>query len=208
MINVIVADDHKLFRAGLIRMLEELVDVAIVAEAGDGPSVLQAVRQHACDIIILDLNMPGVTGADLIAQIHDLKPQLPILVLSMHDETATVRQAIKRGASGYITKGAGPDTLQDAVAALSRGERYVAPDLSIGLAFNDQQPPTPSDTLSAREKEVLELIAAGLPLTKIAERLCVSPKTVTTHKSNLMVKLNITNNTDLIRYALEHGFRK
>lgn len=208
MIKVIVADDHKLFRAGLIRMLGDLPNIRVVAEAADGEETQQAVLHNDADLLILDLSMPKITGVALIERIHALKPALPILVLSMHDEASTIRQALKSGASGYITKDVDPDTLLNATTMLARGERYIAPSLAVALAFSDQLASAPSSTLSAREKEVLHLIAIGLPLTQIAERLCVSPKTVTTHKANLMGKLNIDNNSELIRYALENGFGK
>jgi DNA-binding NarL/FixJ family response regulator len=208
MIRIIVADDHKLFRAGLIRMLGDLPSITVVAEASDGDQALQAALSIDADVLILDLNMPGPTGVALIEQIHLLKPALPILVLSMHDEAATVRHALKSGASGYITKDVDPDTLMNATHKLARGERFVAPNLAVALAFSDQLSSAPAGGLSTREKEVLHLIAIGLPLTQIAERLCVSPKTVTTHKANLMGKLSIDNNSELIRYALENGFDK
>lgn len=205
MIRVIVADDHKLFRAGLIRMLGDLPRIEVVAEASDGETLMATLAQVETDVLILDLNMPGLHGAALIERLHAGKPDLPILVLSMHDEAATIRQALKSGASGYITKDVDPETLHNAIVMLARGERYVAPNLAVKLAFGDQAA-APANPLSAREKEVLRLIVRGLPLTRIAEELCVSPKTVTTHKANLMGKLNIDNNSELIRYALENGF--
>lgn len=203
-IKLIVADDHQLFRAGLIRMLADLPDLEVVAEASDGDETLDLVSRVEADVLTLDLTMPGPTGAPLIEKLVSIKPTLPILVLSMHDEPATVRRVLKSGATGYITKSADPDVLHAAITSVSRHTPYVAPNLAVSLALNLEEETDQPAALSKREQEVLALIAQGLALTEIAERLFVSPKTVTTHKSNLMDKLNIKNNADLIRYALEH----
>ena len=207
-VRVIVADDHTLFRVGLIRMLRDIPEVSVVAEAADGDEATAIVGRADADILILDLTMPGLTGVPLIERVRQIKPALPILVLSMHDEPVTVRWALAAGASGYVTKSVDLDVLEAAISSLLAGETYVAPDLAAGLALDMCKPARSgisSLPLSNREQEVLALIARGFALTEIAEKLNLSPKTVTTHKCNLMEKLKLENNAELIRYALERG---
>ncbi|MCK9284987.1 MAG: response regulator transcription factor [Rhodocyclaceae bacterium] len=206
-VRTIVADDHALFRSGLIRMLAELPDIRVVAEAADGDQTLAAVAGVAADLLILDLTMPGPTGVPLIEKIRVVCPQLPILILSMHDEPVTVRRALRAGASGYVTKNVDIDILGEAIRSVTGGEQYVDPNLAVGLAFTPRKTAgsSPGLGLTNRELEVLTLIVEGMALKDIAERLNLSPKTVTTHKANLMDKLGIENNAELIRYALERG---
>jgi len=205
-IRVITADDHTLFRIGLRQMLHSFAGIEVVAEATDATEALAAARKGGAEVIVLDLTMPGATGTSLIEQIRAACPALPILVLSMHDEPGTVRRALKAGASGYITKGSSPDVLYMAVSRVAGGERFVDPSLAEALAMEavtvDRH--DPQQLLSPREWQVLRLIAHGVPLAQIAEKLHLSPKTVTTHKAHLMEKLGIANNADLIRYAVEH----
>lgn len=206
MIRVITADDHTLFRIGLRQMLHSFAGIEVVAEATDATEALAAARKGGAEVIVLDLTMPGATGTSLIEQIRAACPALPILVLSMHDEPGTVRRALQAGASGYITKGSSPDVLYMAVSRVAGGERFVDPSLAEALAMEavtvDRH--DPQQLLSPREWQVLRLIAHGVPLAQIAEKLHLSPKTVTTHKAHLMEKLGIANNADLIRYAVEH----
>lgn len=206
MIRVITADDHTLFRIGLRQMLHSFAGLEVVAEATDAAEALAAARRGEADVIVLDLTMPGATGTSLIEQICTACPTLPILVLSMHDEPGTVRRALQAGASGYITKGSSPDVLYMAVSRVAGGERFVDPTLAEALAMEavavDRH--DPQQLLSPREWQVLRLIAQGVPLAQIAEKLHLSPKTVTTHKAHLMEKLGVSNNADLIRYAVEH----
>lgn len=206
MIRVITADDHTLFRVGLRQMLHSFAGIEVVTEATNAREALDAARRTAAELIILDLTMPGATGTSLIEQIRKACPALPILVLSMHDEPGTVRRALQAGASGYITKGSSPDVLFNAVTRVSGGERFIDPSIAEALALDSLalERDDPEQALSPRERQVLRLIAEGLPLAQIGEQLHLSPKTVTTHKSHLMDKLGIENNAELIRYAIEH----
>jgi DNA-binding NarL/FixJ family response regulator len=137
--------------------------------------------------------------------LHREYPSLPILILSMHDEPATVRRALQAGATGYLTKESSPDTLHAAVRQVAAGERFIPPGLAETLAFESVRPSgLPHETLSQRERQIFKLIAQGVSLNLIAEQLHLSPKTVTTHKTHLMEKLGTGNNADLIRYAIEH----
>jgi DNA-binding NarL/FixJ family response regulator len=204
MIRIILADDHTLFRAGLKQMLHSHAGYAVVAEATNADETLARLAANEADLLVLDLTMPGTTGTRLIEAVADRHPELPILVLSMHDEPATVRRALRAGAAGYLTKEASPDTLLTAVARVAAGERYIAPAVAESLAFESLAPGAGHEALSPREWEVLRLIAQGLPLSQIADMLNLSPKTITTHKAHLMEKLGVGNNADLIRYAIEH----
>jgi DNA-binding NarL/FixJ family response regulator len=205
--RVIVADDHTLFRAGLLRMLSDFPDIQVVAEASTGDETLAAAQAVAADLLILDLVMPGPTGVPLIERLRREQPALPILVLTMHDEPATVRRTLQSGALGFITKDADPDTLLAAITSVAQHTPYVAPALAVRLVMHgeDRVQVAPVSPLSKREEEVMELIAEGLALNQIAKRLSVSPKTVTSHKANLMEKLGLKTNADLIRYVLERS---
>lgn len=206
MIRVIVADDHTLFRIGLKQMLHSYAGIEVVGEATDAKETLAAVAAQPCDVLIMDLTMPGVSGTSLIEQAVRQRPDLPILVLSMHDEPATVRRALQAGATGYITKGSSPDVLHTAVTRIGSGERYIDPAVAESLAFEAvaQSNAEPHQTLSKREWQILGLITQGVMLNQIAEQLHLSPKTVTTHKAHLMEKLGVSSNADLIRYVIEH----
>lgn len=205
--KIIVADDHTLFRAGLVRMLASFEGVNVVAQAASAAEVLATVRQTAADLLTLDLSMPGASGVSLIEGVHAVKPTLPILVLSMHDEPPLARQALKAGASGYVTKDVAPEILFEAISKVGEGGRYVAPGVAESLAFDfsERNSGDEASGLTAREREVLQLIAErGLSLVEVAERLGLSPKTVTTHKTNIMSKLGVANNVELIRYVVDH----
>ena len=205
MTRIIIADDHTLFRIGLKQMLESFDGVSVVAEAANAAQTLDVVQGVAADLLVSDLTMPGTCGTQLIEQLHRQHPSLPILILSMHDEPATVRRALQAGATGYLTKESSPDTLHAAVRQVAAGERFIPPALAETLAFETIRPTSPPhETLSQRERQIFKLIAQGGMLSQIAEQLHLSPKTVTTHKTHLMEKLGIANNADLIRYAIEH----
>ena len=206
MIRIIIADDHTLFRAGLKQMLHSFAGMEVVREATNAAEAHAAACAGDADLIIMDLTMPGVSGTSLIEQTRKVRSDLPILVLSMHDEPGTVRRALQAGASGYITKGSSPDILFMAVARVGAGERFIDPTIAESLAFDaaTHGAGDPHQNLSQREWQVLRLIAQGVMLSQIAEQLHLSPKTVTTHKTHLMEKLGIGNNADLIRYAIEH----
>ena len=206
MIRIIIADDHAIVRGGLKQIFALTSDIVVVSEAAQSSEVLEQWRQIPCELLLLDLTMPGVTGVDLICRLHDEKPDLPILVLSMHNEGQIVARALKAGAAGYVTKDSEPEILLAAVRKVAAGGKYIDPALVESMIFNaGGGSDLPHDALSDRELQVLKLFAAGGPLGEIAERLHLSPKTVSTHKTRLMQKLGIDNNADLVRYATKHG---
>lgn len=209
MIRLIVADDHTLFRIGLRQMLHTFPGIEVVQEATNADEALAAARSAVAtgcaDLLLTDLTMPGTTGTRLIESLHRECPQLPLLVLSMHDEPAMVRRAMQAGASGYITKESTPQVLQTAIMRVANGERYIAPGLAEAISLETLNHGTGErhQSLSPREWEVLRLIVDGTSLNQIAEQLSLSPKTVTTHKAHLMDKLGVASNADLMRYAIE-----
>lgn len=207
-IKIIVADDHTLFRVGLVRMVNSFPGVKVVAEASDADQVLDVVDHVAADLLVLDLTMPGANGTSLLEAVRRAMPGLPVLVLSMHDEATLVRQVLRSGASGYITKNAEPDVLHAAILTVARGERYIAPAIANTLAFDFEPAPgaDPMNSLSQRERQVLRMMVGdGLSLVQIADQLQLSPKTVTTHKANIMAKLGVSTNADLMRYVLSRA---
>lgn len=206
MIRLILADDHAIVRSGLAQIFALTPDIVVVGEAAHSREVLEQWRRVPCDMLLLDLSMPEAGGVDLIKRLRDEKPAVPILVLSMHNEAQVVMRALKAGAAGYVTKDSKPDILLAAIRKVAAGGQFLDPALVESVVFKTPDPDTlPHEALSRREIQVLERIAAGEPLGNIAQRLNLSPKTISTHKLRLMRKLAITNNVELIRYAIRHG---
>lgn len=205
MIRIIIADDHAIIRGGLKQIITTTSDIIVVGEAQQGSDVLEQCRKIPCELLLLDMTMPGLSGVELIKRLHEERPALPILVLSMHNEGQIVARALKAGAAGYVTKDSEPEILLAAIRKVAAGGRFIDPALVETVVFNvGGNNSLPHDTLSERELQVLKMIAAGGSLGSIAEQLHVSPKTISTHKMRLMLKLNIDNNADLIRYVTKH----
>ena len=208
MIRVVLADDHAIVREGLKRIIGDVADFTVTGEAADGTQVMQRVRELEFDVLVLDLSMPGRSGMELIKLVKAEKPKLRILVLSMHQETQYAVRAIKSGASGYLTKESAPAQLEAAIRKIAGGGAYisaeVAEQLALGAMPGASDAP-PHESLSDREFEVFRLLVAGDAVTDIANKLNLSVKTVSTHKANLMQKLGLHNQTELVRYALKHG---
>lgn len=207
MIRIVIADDHSIVREGLKRIVSSIEDMEVAGEAGNGTEVMQRVRELAFDVLVLDLSMPGRSGMELIKLIRGEKPQLRILVLSMHQELQYAVRAIKNGASGYLTKESAPDQLEQAIRKVASGGAFISAEVAEQLALGAMpgSQAVPHESLSNREFEVLQLLVAGISLTDIGTRLNLSVKTVSTHKTNLMQKMGLQNQSELIRYALKHG---
>ena len=206
MIRVVLADDHRMVRTGLKEILADTGDIKVVGEATNGHEVMARVRELLFDLLVLDMSMPGRSGIDLIRQVKSEKPALRILVLSMHSEEQYAVRALKAGAAGYLTKEGAADELVAAIRRIAGGGAYVSPEtaqrLALGLDARSERPP--HESLSDREMQVFHMIAAGKSVTDIADALTLSVKTVSTHKTRIMQKLNAHNQTDLIRYAIRH----
>ncbi|MDQ6881397.1 MAG: response regulator transcription factor [Pseudomonadota bacterium] len=207
MIRIVIADDHAIVREGLKRIVASADDMDVMAEAADGAEVMQRVREAEFDVLVLDLSMPGRSGMELIRLVKAEKPRLRILVLSMHQELQYAVRAIKSGASGYLTKESAPAQLVQALRKIAGGGAYISAEVAEQLALGAMPGAAGAahEALSAREFEVLRLLAAGMSVTDIAAKLSVSVKTVSTHKANLMQKMELQNQSELVRYAIRHG---
>ena len=206
MIRLLIADDHAIMRDGLKRILEGHDDFEVVGEAIDGFQTMEWVRKGGFDVLLLDLSMPGKSGVDLIKQIKDYAPKLPLLVLTMHEEELYAVRTIRAGASGYITKESAATLLIEAIRRIALGRLFISPQVAEQLALNlmannDELPHT---KLSDREFEVFQLLAAGISVTNIAEKLYLSVKTVSTHKTRILQKFGAHSLADLIKYAISH----
>jgi len=206
-IRIVIADDHAIVREGLKRIVSSIADMEVAGEAGNGTEVMQRVRELAFDVLVLDLSMPGRSGMELIKLARAEKPQLRILVLSMHQELQYAVRAIKNGASGYLTKESAPAQLEQALRKVASGGAFISAEVAEQLALGAMpgSEAVPHESLSNREFEVLQLLVAGVSLTDIGTKLNLSVKTVSTHKTNLMQKMGLQNQNDLIRYAIKHG---
>jgi len=206
MIRVLIADDHTLVRDGLRHILESAHGFEVTGEAADSAGALALVRTHEAEVILLDLSMPGRSGLDMIKQIKDEKPALRILVLTMHAEEQYAVRAFKSGASGYLTKESAAAELVSAVTKLAVGGVYVSLTMAEKFALNLNAPQTalPHQQLSDREFDVFKRLVAGVSISEIANQLCVSSKTVSTYKTRVMEKLQISTEAALIRYAIKH----
>ena len=204
MIRIVVADDHTIVREGLKQLLSAAGDLEVVAEARDGHEVMQRVRELDFDVLLLDMSMPGKSGIELVKQVRGEKPKLRVLVLSMHEEQQYAVRAIRAGAAGYLTKEGASAELVAAIRKVAGGGAYissaVAEQLALG-AMPDAKGPLHA-SLSDREFQVFRMLAEGKSVTDIATRLNLSVKTVSTHKANLMQKMNMRNTGELIRYAI------
>ena len=207
MTRIVIADDHSIVREGLKRIVSSIDGMEVTGEAGNGTEVMQRVRELAFDVLLLDLSMPGRSGMELIKLIRAEKPQLRILVLSMHQELQYAVRAIKNGASGYLTKESAPAQLEQAIRKVASGGAFISAEVAEQLALGAMpgSQAVPHESLSNREFEVLQLLVAGISLTDIGTRLNLSVKTVSTHKTNLMQKMGLQNQSELIRYAIKHG---
>ena len=207
MIRIVIADDHAIVREGLKRIAGDVPDLQVAGEAADGTEVMQRVRELDFDVLVLDLSMPGRSGMELIKLVKAEKPRLRVLVLSMHQETQYAVRAIKSGASGYLTKESAPAQLEQAIRKIAGGGAYISAEVAEQLALGAMPggEGIPHESLSDREFQVFRMLVAGDSVTDIAGRLNLSVKTVSTHKANLMQKLGVTNQSDLVRYAIKHG---
>lgn len=201
-IAVVIADDHAMVRAGLQRLLEAEPGLSVSAQAGDGNATLACLAEVRCDVLLLDLTMPAPAGPELIRRIRERWPQLPILIVSMHNHPKVVRAALDAGANGYVPKDSDPEVLLGALRAVAGGGRYVEPGIANALLFTP--PPAPHESLSPRELEVLRRLAAGQTNAEIARALFLSEKTISTHKAHVMAKLQLQSMADLVHYADEH----
>jgi DNA-binding NarL/FixJ family response regulator len=207
MIRVVIADDHTIVREGLREILSAAGDFQIVAEAVDGHQVIERARNLQFDVLVLDMSMPGKSGMELIKQLKSEFPRLRIVVLTMHQENQYAVRAIRAGASGYLTKDAASEQLVTAIRKVASGGAFISPEVAELLARQAQGAvdAAPHETLSDREFQVLRMLVSGAPLTDIGEELHLSVKTISAHKARILQKLGLSNQSELVRYAIAHG---
>jgi len=207
MIRVILCDDHAVVRRGIREMLSEAVDIQVVAEAGSYAEVREALRANACDVLVLDLNLPGRGGLEVLASLREADSPIKVLVVSMFPEDQYAIRCLRAGAQGYLNKAGDPGELVTAVRTVAQGRKYVTPDVAQMLVENLS---APSDealhaSLSERELQTLLKIASGKRLSDIAEELMLSPKTVSVYRARVLEKLKLSNNAELTVYAIRNG---
>ena len=209
-VRVLIADDHPIVRKGLRGLLDDEPDISVVGEAQDGTEALAEIEHLKPDIAIVDMMMPGHNGLEVIRQAKNFFPSMHIIVLSMNSNDAYVLEALKRGASGYVLKETGPSELVESVKAVLSGQIFLSAQLPEYLKYEYKQVSEdpfldPYELLTNREREVFQLAAEGLTSVEIADRLCISRRTVELHRSNFMEKLNLRHQTDLVRFAIKRG---
>lgn len=208
MIKVLLADDHSIVRAGLCSLIEECSDMEVVAQASEGQEVLRVVAKSRPDVAVVDISMPGMDGLEVVSRLRDLCPDLPVIILSMHEEEHYIVQALDNGAMGYITKRSAPEDLVRAIRRVHGGGRFLSDKASEILAYRvslGSQSLSPLERLSKREKQVLTSLASGLTIGEIAEHHCLSVKTVSTYRTRLLTKLNLKNNVEVALFAVRNG---
>jgi len=208
MIKVLLADDHSIVRAGLRRIIEESGEMEVIAEAADGREAIRKVHDHLPDVAVIDISMPNVDGLEVIRQLRNEDPELPILVLTMHEEGQYVVRAIEAGAMGYVTKQSAPEQLVKAIRKVHDGHRYLTDEAAEALALRVAKGThgrSPLETLSMRELQVLRRLALGNTNREIARAYHISIKTVDTYRSRILKKLDLRNNADLSRFAIQNG---
>jgi DNA-binding NarL/FixJ family response regulator len=202
LIRVLIADDHSIVRDGLKRILAATADLQVTGEAAGGDEALALVKANDYDVVMLDMSMPGLSGIDLIKRLKLEKPRLKILVLSMHGESQYAARALKAGAAGYLNKDSPAEALLGALRKIAAGGVHIGEAAAASLLQSGEKPP--HETLSDREFEVMRLLVEGLGPTEIGQRLHLSVKTVSTHKTRILDKLNLGSTAELVRYAMEH----
>lgn len=205
MIKILIADDHLLVRAGFKKLLEKEIALKVAGECKNAAEVLSFIRENDCDVIVLDIDMAGRSGLDLLADLRTLAPEIKILMQSIHPEERYAVRALKAGACGYITKEAAADELITAIRAIAHGGKYVSQNLAQKLAFDlEKAEIKPHERLSDREFEVLRLIGAGKSAHEIAEILSLSLNTVSTYRKRILEKMGMKSTSELIHYAVRN----
>jgi len=207
MIKVLLADDHSIVREGLRRVLEDSNEIEVIAEAADGETALDKAMNTRPDVAVIDISMPGMDGLEVVTRLKSYCSDVPVLILTMHDEEQYVIRAIEAGAMGYVTKQAAPEQLVAAVKKIHAGGRYLTEKASEALALRvirGTKVHTPTESLSMRELQVLRKLALGATNKEIAVSYNISVKTVDTYRSRILKKLNLRNNAELSRYAIQN----
>ena len=207
MIKILVVDDHIIVREGLKKILLDTPDMVVADEASNGQEVTKKIWNNDYDLILLDISLPGRSGLDVLKQLKCTKPQVPILILSVHPEEQYALRALRAGASGYLTKQSAPDELIDAIRKVAKGRKYITSSIAEKLAFELEvdSRKLPHETLSDREYQVMCMIGSGKAAKEIAETLSLSVKTISTHRTHILNKMQMKNNAQLTHYAIKNA---
>jgi two-component system, NarL family, invasion response regulator UvrY len=207
MIDVILCDDHALIRRGIRDTLSDATDIRVVGEAGDYGELRTLMRSKRCDVLVLDINLPGRSGLDVLHALKDEGAEVRALIVSMYPEDQYAIRALRAGAAGYVNKGGDPQLLVQAVRTVAQGRKYVTPEIAQMLVESLTAPATenPHERLSDRELQTLVMIASGKRLADIANELMLSPKTVSVYRARVLEKLGLSNNSELTVYAIKNG---
>lgn len=210
MIKVFIADDHALIREGIKNLLSPLSDIKLVGETANPFEIIEQIRVNKCDVLILDLSMPGKNGLDVLKEIKSIFPETKILIMTMMPEDQFAKRTLKAGASGYLTKESAPDELITAIRRIASGRKYVSQSLAEKLAqdLDDTAEKPIQDLLSDREFQVMKMMASGKSQTDIAIKLSISVSTVNTYRSRILKKLNLKTNAELIHFAYQNNLIK
>ena len=205
--KVIIADDHAVVRKGLKQILLDMPGINNVEEVNDGNELIERIKKEDFNFVILDISMPGKNGLDVLKDIKTIKPQLPVLILSIHPEGQYAIRALKAGAAGYLTKDSAPEELITAIQKILTGRKYITQSLAEKLAynFNADSDRLPHEYLSDREFEVFKLIASGKTITDIAGKLCLSVNIVSTYRARIYEKTNLKSRSEITLYAIKNG---
>lgn len=205
MIRIITVDDHAVVRRGLKQIIEEEPDMKVVGEAGDGRDAVSLIRETACDMVILDISLPEMSGIEVLHHLRHEHPDLPVLIMSMHEEEQYALRVLKAGASGYLQKDTIPEEMIKAIRKIIAGGKYISPSFSETLIPGQKLSEKPlHENLSDREFQIMCMIACGKTLKDIGEALCISSKTVSTYRTRILDKMRMKTNADIISYALSH----
>ena len=207
MIKVLIADDHAVVRRGLKQILADTPDIVAGGEAAAAQDVMRLVRDERWNVVVLDISIPSATGLELLADIRREKPDLPVLVLTAYPEDQYAVRAIRAGAAGFLTKESAPEKLIEAIRKVAGGGRWVSAELAETLAslLAGEAKGAPHERLSDREFEVMKMLASGKTVSQIADELALSVKTVSTHRTRILKKMNMKTNAELMRYAVQAG---
>ncbi|WP_025121412.1 MULTISPECIES: UvrY/SirA/GacA family response regulator transcription factor [unclassified Serratia (in: enterobacteria)] len=207
MISVLLVDDHELVRAGIRRILEDIKGIKVVGEAQCGEDAVKWCRGNSADIVLMDMNMPGIGGLEATRKIVRYTPDIKVIMLTIHTENPLPAKVMQAGAAGYLSKGAAPQEVINAIRSVHAGQRYIASDIAQQMALSQLEPQAenPFSTLSERELQIMLMITKGKKVNEISEQLNLSPKTVNSYRYRMFSKLNISGDVELTHLAIRHG---
>ncbi len=207
LINILLVDDHELVRTGIRRILEDVKGMKVVGECETGEIAAKFCRTNAPDVVLMDMNMPGIGGLEATKKIIRFNPDIKVIVLTVHSEDPIPTKVMQIGAAGYLTKGAGPEEMVNAVRAVHSGQRYITPDIAQQMALSQFKNPeeNPFSALSERELQIMMMVTRGEKVPDISEQLMLSTKTINSYRYRMFEKLNISNDVELTHLAIRHG---